>query len=170
MTAEENIGNECTPIQLAQCRFPGLAISKAKIFVYFSNKKYGNNFIKQQTIGDETVRPMVSNYQNAGCSLRKKLFYFFYLIHSQLHKIHRVPDKRYSPVEYNCKISRQKTALTDTLKHTQAIIVSFIIMFGTISFPLLGSQSGFVSSRNAPERRSCSFFDHRNAVPVLFGI
>jgi len=27
-----------------------------------------------------------------------------------------------------------------------------------------------VSSRNAPERRSCSFFDHRNAVPVLFGI
>jgi len=28
----------------------------------------------------------------------------------------------------------------------------------------------FVSSRNAPERRSCSFFDHRNAVPVLFGI
>jgi len=73
MTAEENIGNESVPIQLAQCRFPGLAISKAKIFVYFSNKKYGNNFIKQQTIGDETV--MVSNYQNAGCSLRKKLFF-----------------------------------------------------------------------------------------------
>ena len=32
------------------------------------------------------------------------------------------------------------------------------------------SQPGFVSSRNAPERRSCSFFDHQNAVPVLFGI
>ena len=31
-------------------------------------------------------------------------------------------------------------------------------------------QPGFVSSRNAPERRSCSFFDHPNAVPVLFGI
>ena len=30
--------------------------------------------------------------------------------------------------------------------------------------------SGFVSSRNALERRSCSLFDHRNAVPVLFGI
>jgi len=24
--------------------------------------------------------------------------------------------------------------------------------------------------RFEPERRSCSFFDHRNAVPVLFGI
>ena len=32
------------------------------------------------------------------------------------------------------------------------------------------AHAGFVSSRNAPERRSCSFFDHRNAVPVLFGI
>jgi len=26
-----------------------------------------------------------------------------------------------NPTEYNCKISRQKTALTDTLKHTQAV-------------------------------------------------
>jgi len=26
-----------------------------------------------------------------------------------------------SPIEYNCKISRQKTALVDTLKHTQAM-------------------------------------------------
>ena len=34
----------------------------------------------------------------------------------------------------------------------------------------IGLLAGFVSSRNAPERRSCSFFDHRNAVPVLFGI
>jgi len=75
MTAEENIGNGCVPIQLAQCRFPGLAISNAKILVYCSNKKYGNNFIKQQS---ETV--MVSNYQNAGCSLREKklLCHFFY--------------------------------------------------------------------------------------------
>ena len=32
------------------------------------------------------------------------------------------------------------------------------------------TQGSIVSSRNAPERRSCSFFDHRNAVPVLFGI
>jgi len=28
--------------------------------------------------------------------------------------------------------------------------------------------AGFVSSRNAPERRSCSFFDHWNAVPVPY--
>jgi len=33
--------------QSAQCWFPGLAISNAKISVYFSNKKYGSNFIKQ---------------------------------------------------------------------------------------------------------------------------
>jgi len=31
-------GNESAPIQLAQCRFPGLAISNAKILIYFSNK------------------------------------------------------------------------------------------------------------------------------------
>jgi len=29
------IGNESVPIQLAQCRFPGLAISSAKILIYF---------------------------------------------------------------------------------------------------------------------------------------
>ena len=28
-------GNESVPIQLAQCRFPGLAISNAKILIYF---------------------------------------------------------------------------------------------------------------------------------------
>jgi len=28
-------GNESAPIQLAQCRFPGLAISSAKILIYF---------------------------------------------------------------------------------------------------------------------------------------
>jgi len=32
------IGNESVPIQLAQCWFPGLAISNAKIHIYFSNK------------------------------------------------------------------------------------------------------------------------------------
>jgi len=44
----------------------------------------------------------------------------FYLINSQLHVIHscQIND---SPVENNCKISMQKTALTDTLKHTQAV-------------------------------------------------
>ena len=54
------------PIQLAQCRFPGQAISNAKILIYFSNKIYGINFVKKHS---ETVT--VSNYQNADCSLRK---------------------------------------------------------------------------------------------------
>jgi len=57
------VGNKSVPIQLAQCRFPALAISSAKILIYFSNKKYGSNFIKQHS---ETV--MVRNYQNADCS------------------------------------------------------------------------------------------------------
>jgi len=33
-------------------RFPGLAISNAKILIYFSNKIYGSNFIRQNS---ETV-------------------------------------------------------------------------------------------------------------------
>jgi len=45
------LGNESVPIQLAQCRFPGLAISNAKINT-FSNKTYGRYFIKQHS---ETV-------------------------------------------------------------------------------------------------------------------
>ena len=40
------IGNESVPIQLAQCWFPGLAISNAKLLIYFSNKIYESNFIK----------------------------------------------------------------------------------------------------------------------------
>ena len=48
-----DIGNESVPIQLAQCQFPGQAmISSAKILIYFSNKIYGSNFIKQHS---ETV-------------------------------------------------------------------------------------------------------------------
>jgi len=43
------IGNESVPIQLAQCRFSGLAISSAKILILFSNKIYGSNFIRQQS-------------------------------------------------------------------------------------------------------------------------
>jgi len=31
-TVNENTGNECVPIQLAQCWFPGLAISDKYIF------------------------------------------------------------------------------------------------------------------------------------------
>jgi len=46
------IGNESVLIQLPQCRFPELAISHAKILIYFSNRIYGSNFIKQHT---ETV-------------------------------------------------------------------------------------------------------------------
>ena len=60
------IANESVPIQLAQCRFPGLAISSAKILIYFLNKIYGSNFIKQHS---ETV--IVRKYQNADCSLTK---------------------------------------------------------------------------------------------------
>jgi len=40
------IGNESAPIQLAQCRFPGMAIFNDKILIYFSNKIYGSNIIK----------------------------------------------------------------------------------------------------------------------------
>jgi len=46
------ITKESVPIQLAQCWFHGLAISSAKIKIYFSNKIYGSNFIKQHS---ETV-------------------------------------------------------------------------------------------------------------------
>jgi len=47
------IGNDTVPIQLAQCRFPGgLAIYSAKMLIYFSNKIYGSDFIKEHS---ETV-------------------------------------------------------------------------------------------------------------------
>ena len=54
----------------------GLAISNAKILIYFSNKMYGNNFIKQHS---ETVP--VRSYQNADCSLRKKNFFVAFSAH-----------------------------------------------------------------------------------------
>ena len=60
------------PIQLAQCWFPGLAISNDKIQMYFSNKIYGCNFIKQHS---ETV--VIRNYQNADCSLKINIFMLF---------------------------------------------------------------------------------------------
>ena len=63
-----SIGNESVPIHLAQCWFPGLAISSAKIKTYFSNKTDGNNFIKQHW---ETV--MLRNYKNADGSLEINL-------------------------------------------------------------------------------------------------
>jgi len=47
-TIRDAIGNESVPIQLAQCRFHGLAIPNAKILIYFFSKKiYGSNFVKQ---------------------------------------------------------------------------------------------------------------------------
>jgi len=62
------IGKECASIQLAQCQFPELVISSAKILICFSNKIYGSSLIKQHW---ETV--IVWNYQNADYSLRKNL-------------------------------------------------------------------------------------------------
>jgi len=43
------MSNESAPIQLAQCRFPGLAISSAKILLYFSNKKYTEAILPNST-------------------------------------------------------------------------------------------------------------------------
>ena len=43
-----------------------------------------------------------------------------YLINSQLHKYTECQTND-SPIEYSCRISRQKTALADTVKHTQAV-------------------------------------------------
>jgi len=71
------VGNESALIQLAQFRFPVLAISNAKILVYFSNKIYENNLIKQRS---ETV--VVCNYQND--SLRKKYIVSFIIIFGAL--------------------------------------------------------------------------------------
>ena len=65
----------CAPIKLAQCRLPWLAISNAKILIYifFSNKIYESNCIKQHA---ESV--MVRNYQTADCILRKEIYCVIY--------------------------------------------------------------------------------------------
>jgi len=42
------IANESVSIQMAPCRFPGLAISNAKILIYFWNKIYGIDFIRNR--------------------------------------------------------------------------------------------------------------------------
>jgi len=67
------------PIQLAQCRFSGLAISGAEILIYFSNKIHAINFIKQHP---ETV--VVWNYQNADSSFRKDFIVSFIMIFGSL--------------------------------------------------------------------------------------
>jgi len=48
-------------------------MSNAEMLIYFSNKIYGSNFIKQHS---ETI--MVSKYQNADYSLRKKFYRVIY--------------------------------------------------------------------------------------------
>ena len=53
--AVTRIGNESVPIQLAQCRLRGLAVSNAKILTYFSYKMYGSSFIKQHSSKTVTV-------------------------------------------------------------------------------------------------------------------
>ena len=74
------IGNESVPIQLAQCRFTGLAKFQCwNINIFFANKIYGSNFVEQHS---ETV--MVWNYQNADCSLRKKNLLSFVIIFGTL--------------------------------------------------------------------------------------
>jgi len=73
-------GNESVPIQLAQCRFPGLAISTAEILMYFSSKICGSNFIKQHS-----GSVVVSNYQNADCSLKKNKNLLCYLLEFSAH-------------------------------------------------------------------------------------
>jgi len=56
------------PIQLAQCRLPGLAISTARILIYFSNKIYRSNFVNQHS---ETVRnrQVVGRTDTADCCI-----------------------------------------------------------------------------------------------------
>jgi len=49
---QTDIGNASVPTQLAQCRFPGPAISNAKILIYFSNKIHESSFVEQHS---ETV-------------------------------------------------------------------------------------------------------------------
>ena len=56
-------GMKSVSIQLAQCWFPGLVISNAKILIYFSRERYRSNFIKQHS-----KNVAVSNYQTADCS------------------------------------------------------------------------------------------------------
>jgi len=73
---DHSVESKSALIQLAQCQFPQPAISNAKILIYLSEKNiYRSNFIKQHS---ETVT--VWNYENAGCSLRKKIIVSFITI------------------------------------------------------------------------------------------
>ena len=44
-----SVGNESTPIQLEQCRFPGLAVSSAKMLIYFFKKKHVEAILSNST-------------------------------------------------------------------------------------------------------------------------
>ena len=85
------IGNESVPIQVAQCRFPGLE----PMLKYFSNEIYGSNFIKQQS---ETV--MVWNHQNADCSLSKKLLCYLLYFSAHLRSLYE-PYRVFNDVGYH---------------------------------------------------------------------
>ena len=69
------IGNESVPIQLAQCWFSVMAIHSAKILMYFSNKIYGSNLIKQHS---ETI--MVYNQRNLRVAVLKYKFIVLLII------------------------------------------------------------------------------------------
>jgi len=52
-----------------------LAISNARMLIYYSNKIHVSNFVKRHS---ETV--VVRNYQNVDCSLREKIIVAFIII------------------------------------------------------------------------------------------
>jgi len=60
------------PIQLAQCRFPGLAISNAKILIYFSNK------YTEEILSKSTWNLLRSENTNADLQFRKKIIVIYY--------------------------------------------------------------------------------------------
>ena len=73
-----NRGQKCADT-IGTVPVPWLAVSSAEILIYFSNKIYRSNLIKQYS---ETV--MAWNYQNADCSLRKKIIASFIIIFGAL--------------------------------------------------------------------------------------
>jgi len=63
------IGNESVPIQLSQCRFLGLAISKAEILIYFQIK-YTEPILSNSTrklLWFEIAKMMVAVYEKNYC-------------------------------------------------------------------------------------------------------
>jgi len=111
------VGNESVLIQLAQCRFPRLAISTAEILIYFSSKIYGSNFIKQHS---ETVIYLFICYARRQHNITSPL---------QTQKklktnIHKIRHNGYGLKLPKCWLQFKKKN-----------IVSFVIIFGILSFP-----------------------------------